>query len=123
VFLRKDRRHRFRRLLGSDAGRQKLRHQLAHFTDLDPASCVPVPPGQQSPAAIEQVLVAAGAASLCFVVAESELLDATVLPLREALSAIVGQGYGALLSCVPGELGYYEGEDRSTRYLLRRNAT
>jgi hypothetical protein len=44
------------------------------------------------------------------------------LPLHDALLAIVGRGSGALVSCIPGRLGYYEGEERAARVILRRDA-
>jgi len=37
-----------------------------------------------------------------------------------ALDAIVGAGFGTLVSCVPGRLGYFEGEGQGKRYLLER---
>ena len=119
-FLRKDRKARFRRLLASTEGRQKLRRRLAHFPDLDQACCVQIPPAKQTPAAIEDILAAADAPPMCFLISEDPTLDGRDLPLRDALEAIVGQGQGTLLSCVPGKLGYYEGEGPKSRYVLRR---
>jgi predicted TIM-barrel enzyme len=40
-------------------------------------------------------------------------------PLGEALQSVAGQAYGALVSCVPGVLAYYESED-CERFLLHR---
>jgi hypothetical protein len=40
--------------------------------------------------------------------------------LRDAINQILGVGHGTLLSCVPGRLGYFEGEDPGERYILER---
>lgn len=40
------------------------------------------------------------------------------MPLVQALSKTVAMGYGTVISCIPGKLGYYEGEDPRERYLL-----
>jgi hypothetical protein len=121
-FLVPNRRDRFRKLLVSERGRAKLRAQLAHFRDLNPRVCERIPPSQQSAAAIEALLVTRGAPSLCVVVAENVSLDGQRMPLHDALSEIVGRGSGALVSCVPGRLGYFEGESPDHRFLLRRAA-
>jgi hypothetical protein len=44
------------------------------------------------------------------------------MPLSKALSSTVGYGMGTLISCVPGELAYYESEERGERYVLRHAA-
>jgi len=123
AFLLEDRRDRFLQLLASKVGRQKLRARLAHFPDLDPSVCVPIRSSDQSATAIAALLRSAGANLTCFVVAERSVLDGRSMPLTDALDAVVGRGSGALISCVPGRLGYYEGEDPGTRWLLKANAT
>jgi hypothetical protein len=41
------------------------------------------------------------------------------MPLKEALEEI---SFGALLSCIPGALGYFEGESDGERYILERHS-
>jgi hypothetical protein len=41
------------------------------------------------------------------------------IPLSTALEEIVGTGYAAIISCISGQLGYYEGEEQNERYLLQ----
>jgi hypothetical protein len=120
AFLRPDRRARFRRLLVSPKGRKKLRLRLAHFPDLAAGACHEIPASRQTPLGIEAMLVAEGAPPVCFIVSESTDLDGRDLPLKEALEAVIGRGMGSLLSCVPGRLGYYEGEEAGNRCILRR---
>jgi hypothetical protein len=40
------------------------------------------------------------------------------MALNEALLEIVGADTGALVSCIPGKLAYFEMEGLSERYLL-----
>jgi len=35
------------------------------------------------------------------------------LQLESALESVVGNGMGTILSCIPGKLAYFEGEDES----------
>ena len=43
------------------------------------------------------------------------------LPLRDAITRITRRvGDGTFLSCVPGRLGYFEGEEPSACYVLER---
>jgi hypothetical protein len=52
--------------------------------------------------------------------AEDAALDGRELALGDALSRVVGRGMGAFVSCVPGQLGYFEGEGPHERWLLSR---
>jgi hypothetical protein len=40
------------------------------------------------------------------------------MELEKALAEIIGQGMGTFISCIPGKLGYFEGEDPGERYLV-----
>jgi hypothetical protein len=52
-----------------------------------------------------------GAGLTCWVISEELAIDGRELDLREALEHVQGGGMGTILSCVPGALAYYEGED------------
>jgi hypothetical protein len=52
--------------------------------------------------------------------AEDAALDGRRMPLVDALNEVVGRGMGAFVSCLPGRLAFYEGEDTGERYLLER---
>ncbi len=56
-----------------------------------------------------------GAPTNCYVM--SERIDGIEMELLAALEEVVGNGNGAILSCIPGRLGYFEGEWRE-RYIL-----
>ncbi len=120
AFVREKRQSRLLALLRSSKGRAKLRAGLAHFPDLDPRFAQQVPPAQQEPRALEILLRGRGAPDVCHLVSESAELDGREMPLRSALEATVGQGFGAFISCVPGRLAYFEAEEPGERYVLER---
>jgi hypothetical protein len=120
AFIAPDRRERYLALLGSARGREKLRNTLAHFRDIDPRFARQIPPADQTPARVAALLRARGAPADCVLLAEDEALDGERLPLDDALGAVVGRGMGAFVSCIPGRLAYYEGEDAGERWLLER---
>jgi hypothetical protein len=122
AFVRPQRSSRYLALLGKRDGRVKLRAQLAHFSDLDLRFAEPIAGEDANAAAIERLLRAKGAPASCYCLSESAELDGQELSLAVALEQVVGQGIGTLLSCIPGRLAYYEGEDRGRRFILSRAA-
>jgi hypothetical protein len=42
------------------------------------------------------------------------------MPLDAALEGVYCGDMGAIISCIPGKLAYYEGEDHGERYILDR---
>jgi hypothetical protein len=120
AFVVRTKRARLVEFLRSPKRRRKVLDSLYHFRDLDPRFLVEIPPSDQHAEAIAALLAQRGAPSQCHVVSTDRELDGRDLPLVEALSRIVGFGQGALVSCVPGRLGYFEGEWPKDRYILDR---
>lgn len=118
-FLRPERRDRYAALLETVQGRRKVRSRLAHMADLDRRTMMPIAPAEQTPAGVLRLLHAAGAGESCYVISENPDLDDRVLLLSEVLKGVVGSGFGTIISCMPGELAYYEGEEMGDRFLLR----
>jgi hypothetical protein len=110
-------------ILANPKRRHRATATLAHFNDLDPSTVVRLEGTAHTPSAIESALRSRGAADTCHVISENRAIDGKHLPLKVALEKVVGQGMGTLLSCVPGELGYYEGEGPSDRCILARRAS
>jgi hypothetical protein len=108
--------------LANPKRRHRATEALAHFQDLDPSSVVPLESAAQTPAAIEAILRGRGAGDRCHVISENRAIDGKTQSLKLALEKVVGQGMGTLLSCVPGELAYYEGKGPSDRCILARRA-
>ena len=122
AFIAPERRDRYLTLLASTKGRVKLRARLAHLRDLDDRYARLVPPSDQHPGAIAALLRAAGAPATCYLLSEAAALDGREMQLEDALEEVVGGGLGTFVSCLPGRLAYFEGEDPGARYVLSRGS-
>jgi hypothetical protein len=122
AFIVPSKRDRVVDLLSNPKRRKKFTSSLAHFGDLDPRWVVRIPPSEHFPARLERLLRARGAGDSCYVVSEDSELDGRRLALADALKLVIGRGMGALISCIPGELGVFEGEGPSDRCILARRA-
>jgi hypothetical protein len=107
-------------LMQSDKGRKKLRSTLAHFADFDPAMMVPIPPNQQHPPLIRQLLTDLGAPRICSLISQNADWDGLEMDLDIALEEIVGYGFGTIVNCVPGKLAFFEGKKPKDRFILKR---
>jgi hypothetical protein len=88
--------------------------------DLDSRFARLIPPSTHTLLDLARLLRSRGAPATCVLLAEDAALDGTELPLDDALEAVVGRGMGAFISCLPGRLAYFEGEEAADRYLLER---
>ena len=122
AFVVKAKRDRLVEFLSSRKHRQKAIASLAHFRDLDPRFVVRLPPGADNPDSVARALRQRGAGDTCHVISENNELDGKRFSLEAALEQVIGQGMGTLLSCVPGALGYFEGEGPSHRCILSKRA-
>jgi hypothetical protein len=57
--------------------------------------------------------------STCYVISDNKRLDTHVLPLPEALRAVIGWGLGTLLVFGDAQVVYFEGEGKNVRYISR----
>ncbi len=119
-FVIRSKQDRFLEMLANPKRRAKATAQLAHFAWLDPRWVVPIENRMQHPPLINQILRSRGAGETCYILSESSSLDGAHGPLLATLQEIVGCGMGTLLSCIPGQLGYFEGEGPSDRCILLR---
>ena len=122
-FLRSGKKERVSGLLKSKRGRAKFLDELYHFYDFDPRWVVDIPASRQNVAGILALLKEMGAPRTCYAIsvdvdAEGSPLDGREVDLEETLQHIVGTGWGTILSCIPGRLGFYEGEDLGRRVIL-----
>ena len=101
--------------------REDILRTLSHLHDLDERYLLRVP-APQLLSVILEMLQQRGAPEQCYVISESAELDARTLPLKKALKLIVCMSPGTLVSCIPGRLGYFEGEDSGARFILHRAA-
>lgn len=100
--------------------RKDIRELLHHSVRLDPRFCQHLTGSEAFAGPVEALLRKRGASSNCYVLAANTKLDGREMELSDALSAIVGMGDGAYISCIPGRLGFYEYEDMKSSYLLVR---
>lgn len=122
AFILPAKRTRLIQFLRSPKRRAKVLARLYHFRDLDPRFLVEIAPSDQHADAIATLLTERGAPSQCHLISSDRDLDGQDLPLIEALKQIVGFGEGTLVSCIPGRLGYFEGESPKDRFILERFA-
>ena len=122
AFVVKPRRERLLTSLRDRRRRAKAVDRLNHFQDLDPRFLVHIAPRDQTPTGIAALLEERGAPATCHVVSSAADLDGEEMPLLAALEGVVGFGAGTLLSCVPGRLAYFEGEEANDRYILQRES-
>ena len=118
AFIRPERTDRYVALLKSRKRREKLRAELHHLYDLDARYLRSLTREQDSAAELYALLRRLGAPEDCHLISASPEYDGAALDLRRALDEIHATGNGTLVSCVAGQLGYYEGED--DRYILVR---
>ena len=121
AFIIPAKRRRMVFLLRHKKRRKVVLRSLAHFGDLDVRWSTRIPGASQSLEGIEEVLRAKGAPATCYVICDDSSIDGRFMPLKEALEE-VSFGNGAFLSCIPGKLGYFEGEGDGERYILERHS-
>lgn len=123
AFLVSAKQQRWLDLLAKPTRRRDMVQALAHLSDLDARYSLSIPAAEHSTRRILELLRAHGARADCYLLSESAEFDQRTMPLADALDAVVGMGFGTLLSCVPGRLGYYEGEAAGDRRILVQRAT
>jgi hypothetical protein len=117
-FVVPEKKERYLSLLQSARGRKKLIAGFHHCRDLDSRFVKLIPSDRQSAQSIEESLKKSGAPEVCYVMSENPKIDGKQMNLSSALLEIVGMDAGALVSCIPGKLAYFEMEGLSERYLL-----
>jgi len=115
AFVVSTKRQRYIELLASKHGREKIVRSLDHFKDLDPRFCRHV-----ESADIPRILRGLGAPSVCYIVSSDSNLDGREMSLPDALTEVIGRGQGTFISCIPGKLAYFEGEEPHERYICHR---
>jgi hypothetical protein len=119
-FVSTERQERYLNLLQTKNGRVKLRKYIAHFKDLNPNFIKQVH-HLQTAAELRDLLESKGAIETCYIISEHSKYDANSMPLQEATDILFNSGIAYFLSCIPGQLAYYEGEENNQRFLLQRS--
>lgn len=120
AFIAPGKRRRYLELLDTKRGRDKIRFGLDHLGDLDPSLCKKIKPGEQHFQWILEALQKLGAPSNCYVISSADALDGRHMSLVDALQEVIGHSTGTFVSCIVGELAYFESEDINERYICHR---
>jgi hypothetical protein len=122
AFVVPSKRQRYSELLRNKRGRHKIRFDLDHFKDLDPRVCQKLKPDEQNATDILKILKGLGAPGVCYLISSDPRWDGREMNLSDALREVIGGGQGTFISCISGQLAYFEGEERNERYVCHRKA-
>jgi hypothetical protein len=121
AFIQKERQERCLSLLSHPTRRRDFTNQLAHFKWFDPHWAHPISPKLAHTAdEVVTLLRQKGAGPRAWVISESPEIDAQEIHLEEAIHYIWGGSIGTILSCIPGKLGFFRGEEVKSELLLAR---
>lgn len=100
--------------------RSQFLNRLAHlgFDYLDERFVTSLQEEEGTVDSIFSLLKYKGAPKNCYIISQWKEIDCKEMLLRDALLKVCNSGRATLLSLIPGQLGYYEGEDISKQYLL-----
>lgn len=124
AFVQKDKQERLLGFLAKPKNRRKFTGSLAHFSWFDRRFATPIAwkvdpkltlseRHLQGIENIYRLLKSKGAGLTCWVISEDADIDGRELDLKATLKDVVGCGMGTILSCIPGKLAYFEGEDEA----------
>ena len=120
AFVKPAKRLRVLGQLQKEKTRAKFLSLLPHFADFDPRFCRVLEPIHQRADSILRILRDNGALATCYVISVWPEVDQMRGALDEVLVEVVGYLPGTIVSCVPGQLAFYEGEARNDRRILER---
>jgi hypothetical protein len=109
------------RLMSSKARQKFILTHFPHMRDLDQRYAHRLEPRNADAETIYAELQRRGAPVHCYVLSAGTSLDGQEVPLHDALDDVVGSSDGTFVSCIPGKLAYFEGEEPNERYILERS--
>jgi len=112
----RERRERYRFLLGDPKRRREGLDRLNHCRDLDERHATWLP----SNADVVGMLRDAGAPEQAYVISATPAIDGRTMALADAVREAAMGGWGTLVSCLPGRLAFYYDELGERRAILRR---
>jgi hypothetical protein len=120
AFILRDKQERYLFLLAHPSRRRKFTSSLAHFDYASFRNATPILPSTaRNSEEVITLLKSRGAGALVWVISENSELDAKEMPLDEAVRAVWGGDMGTILSCIPGKLALYQGEEAHSARLLQ----
>lgn len=120
-FIERAYRDRFEQILTKPRIRKKFRESLPHFQHFINSNMLRIPGSFQELDKIYKALSnVRNIPEEVYIISESAKLDMQFLRLDEGLNEIVSSGHSSIISILPGELAYYEGEGLGERYILSK---
>ena len=125
AFVTMEKRQRLFDFFASKKARWKALLELAHFHPdiIDARWAEPVRRAESTPVSIARRLREKGASGDCYVFSNASSLDQRVIPLDDAIRTVHGVGCGTVVSGIPGELAFFEGELFPDEHILHRTKT
>lgn len=120
-FIVAERRERWIGFLQHPRKRPKVTETLWHYKDLDRRYFVEIPGEDQGARRVFNRLKKLHAPSSSWLISATPELDESEMELREALDRVVGMLNGTIISCIPGQLAYFESEEPANRYILHKS--
>ena len=120
-FLEENQARRFASLLNTKSGRARIIFTLSHYIKLDSKFSTDVSKLSVSSKNLIKLAKDKGAPTICYVMSEAKSLDGKEVILDEAIEDILINGCAALVSCIPGKLGFYFSEDARECYLVEKD--
>src|ERR1041385_4702812 len=117
-FVIPERRGRWLEALGSTKRRRSFLTRLADSRDFVFEYMHPISPNRHQVGSIVAILQNLGAPNDCHAISQIAEVDGLDLALNECLEIVIGAGLGSVLSCLPGQLAYYEEETPGKRFIL-----
>ena len=123
AFILRPKQERFISLLANPKTRKKFTNELGHFRWFNPAFATAVPHKVDPKLSlwgrhlqgidnIAQLLRSKGAGRNCWVISLKANIDRQEMALEQALEEM-GSSMGTILSCTPGKLAYFDGEEET----------
>lgn len=119
-FVIAPKKQRFLEFINSKKGRAKFTVELDHPNFISEIYAGEIPPSDQTPEKIEILLKEKHCPETGYLISSDSELDGLTLPREIALKRIVGNGFGTIISFIPGKLAYFENEDGDIRFILER---
>jgi hypothetical protein len=122
AFIQRSRQDRCLFLLEHPKRRRDFTKELAHFKWLEERYSRPVPSNRANSAhGMVSLLRQKGASATVWIISEDPKIDATELPLDEAMKQAWGSSMETILTCVPGKLAFFRGEEMKSERILERD--
>jgi len=117
-FIKPEKRDRYKNIFLKKDGMSQIIAGLYHMSDFNENYIIQISPQNHNYKDIYDLLIKNGATDNCYILSDNKDINEKEDKLLDVLEKIVGTGYIGIVSCIPGVLIYYEGEDE--RYYLKK---